>query len=328
VEALIYAAIIHGSIRTAVLLWYLQSRFPGFWHSFDQKMLLRQLSYALPLGAAAVLFTFQSDLHNYFVSNRFSPAMFAVYAFGTLQLPLMGLIQEATNAVLLNRVSLLQQQNNSREIVVVTARAARKLAAVYFPIYAVLIVVGPEFIRFLFTNRYAASWPVFAVNLTMLPLNILLLDPIFRAHSSERFFLLRLRIGIIVIQGLILFLWTLPLGLVGVIGVVVGTNIVERIITSFHFGRLLGVSRKDLPLLRDPGKLALACLIAAMACAALRFALAGAVPLVILAACGTLFVVVYLLSIHLLRIPTSDEYGQIREAIARYLPQSLRYRLD
>jgi O-antigen/teichoic acid export membrane protein len=328
VEALIYAAIIHGSIQTAVLLWYLQSRFPGFWHSFDQKMLLRQLSYALPLGAAAVLFTFQSDLHNYFVSNRFSPAMFAVYAFGTLQLPLMGLIQEATNAVLLNRVSLLQQQNNSREIVVVTARAARKLAAVYFPIYAVLIVVGPEFIRFLFTNRYAASWPVFAVNLTMLPLNILLLDPIFRAHSSERFFLLRLRIGIIVIQGLILFLWTLPLGLVGVIGVVVGTNIVERIITSFHFGRLLGVSRKDLPLLRDPGKLALACLIAAMACAALRFALAGAVPLVILAACGTLFVVVYLLSIHLLRIPTSDEYGQIREAIARYLPQSLRYRLD
>jgi hypothetical protein len=102
------------------------------------------------------------------------------------------------------------------------------------------MVVGPEFIRFLFTNRYAASWPIFAVNLTMLPASILLLDPIFRAHSEERFFLLRLRIGIILAQALVLFLWTLPLGLVGVISVVVATNITERVVTSVHFGRLLG----------------------------------------------------------------------------------------
>jgi O-antigen/teichoic acid export membrane protein len=328
VRSLIYAAIIHGSIQTATLIWYLQSRFPEFWHSFDWAMLRRQLSYAIPLGAAAVLFTFQSDLHNYFVSNRFSPAMFAVYAFGTLQLPLMGLIWEATNSVLFNKVSVLQQQNESREIIILTARAARKLAAVYFPVYAVLIIVGPEFIRFVFTNRYAASWPIFAVNLTMLPVNTLLLDPICRAHSSERFFLLRLRTGIILTQAVILFLWTLPLGLVGVISVVVGTNIIERLVTAWHFGRILGVTSKDVFLLRDHAKLAAACLIAALGCAALRFLLAGAAPFVILAACGTLFLIVYLISIHLLRIPTSDEYKQIREAVSRYLPRSLRYRLD
>ncbi len=328
VEALIYAAIIHGSIQTVVLLWYLHARFPGFWHSFDGAMLRRQLSYAIPLGAAAVLFTFQSDLHSYFVSNRYSAAMFAIYAFGTLQLPLMGLILEATNSVLITKISILQQQNERREIILLTARAARKLAAVYFPVYAVLMVVGPEFIRFLFTNRYTASWPVFAVNLTILPFNVLLLDPIFRAHSSERFFLLRLRIGIILTQALILFLWTLPLGLVGVISVVVATNITERLITSVHFGRLLGVTRSDAYLVRDVGKLAAACAIAAMASALLRLALAGAAPLVILAACGSLFGIVYLIAIHMLRIPTKDEYDQIRGAVARYLPQSLRYGLD
>lgn len=203
-------------------------------------MLRRQLSYAVPLGTAAVLFTFQSHLHNYFLSNRFSATMYAIYAFGTLQLPLMGVIWEATNSVLFNKVSLLQQQNDNREIIFLTARAARKLAAVYFPVYAVLLVVGPEFIRFLFTNRFAASWPVFAVNLTMLPFNILLLDPTCRVHSSERFFLLRLRIGILLTQALILFLWTVQLGLVGVISVVVGTNIIERVITAFRFGRCCG----------------------------------------------------------------------------------------
>jgi O-antigen/teichoic acid export membrane protein len=328
VRSLIYAAIIHGAIQTAVLLWYLESRFPGFWHTFDWAMLRRQLSYAVPLGAAAVLYTMQTDLHNYFVSNRFAPALFAVYSFGTLQIPLMGLIQEATNAVLITKVSVLQQQNENREIIFLTARAARKLAAIYFPVYALLLVVGPEFIRFLFTNRYAASWPIFAVNLTMLPASILLLDPIFRAHSAERFFLLRLRIGIILVQAVILFLWTSRLGLVGVISVVVATNITERLITSIYFGRLLGFARKDWVLARDIGKVALASLAAALAAAVLRFFLAGALPFVILAACGTLFAIVYLVSIHLLRIPTRGEYGQIREAITRYLPQSLRYRLD
>jgi O-antigen/teichoic acid export membrane protein len=324
VRSLIYAAIIHGTIQTAVLIWYLKSRFPDFWHSFDWAMLRRQLSYAVPLGAAVVLYAMQTDLHNYFVSNRFAPAMFAIYSFGTLQLPLMGLIQEATNSVLITKVSVLQQQTETREIIFLTARAARKLAAVYFPVYALLMVVGPEFIRFLFTNRYADSWPIFAVNLTMLPAGILLLDPIFRAYSSERFFLLRLRIGIILIQALILIRWTLPLGLVGVISVVVATNLTERVITSVHFGRLLGVTRKDWSLLWDVGKLAVAGLTAALACATLRFALAGSTPFVVLSTCGALFGIVYLLSIHVLGIPTRDEYQQIREAIERYLPRLSR----
>ena len=328
VRSLIYAAIFHGIVQTAILIWYLESRFQGFWHTFDWAMLRRQLSYAVPLGAAAVLYTMQSDLHNYFVSNRFAPALFAVYSFGTLQLPLMGLIQEATNTVLITKVTLLQQRNETREIIFLTARAARKLAAIYFPVYALLMVVGPEFIRFLFTNRYAASWPIFAVNLTMLPASILLLDPILRAHSEARFFLLSVRIGIILAQGLILFLWTSALGLVGVISVVVATNITERVITTTYFGRLLRVSREDWVLARDIGKVALACLVGAAAAAALRFLLAGAVPFVILAGCGTVFAIAYLASIHLLRIPTREEYDQIREAINRYLPQFFRYRLD
>ena len=140
VRSLICAAIIFGSVQSLVLIWYLESRFPGFWHSFNWSMLRRQVSYAIPLGAAATLLTFQSDLHNYFISNRFTPAMFAVYSFGTLQIPLMGLLQEATNTVLITKISLLQQQEKTGEIILLTARAARKLAAVYFPVYAVLLV--------------------------------------------------------------------------------------------------------------------------------------------------------------------------------------------
>jgi hypothetical protein len=44
------AAILHGVIQMAVLLIYLESRFPGFWYSFNPGVLRNQLSYAIPWG--------------------------------------------------------------------------------------------------------------------------------------------------------------------------------------------------------------------------------------------------------------------------------------
>ena len=158
----------------------------------------------------------QTDLHNYFVSNHFGPALFAVYSLGTLQLPLMGLIWEATNSVLITRVSILQKRERTAvRLFLLLARAARKLAAVYFPVYVFLMVAGREFIRVLFTARFADSWPIFAVNLTLLPLGIVLLDPLYRAFERERYFLLRLRLVLAAVLIAALWLFTARAGLAG-----------------------------------------------------------------------------------------------------------------
>ena len=292
--SLLAAAVLHGLVQTVVLACYLESRFSGFWRAFDSRMLRNQLSYALPLGGAALLMIVQTDLHNYFVSNRFGPALFAVYSLGTLQLPLMGLIWEATNSVLITRVSILQKQNEPREIVLLLARAARKLAAVYFPVYVFLLVAGREFIRVLFTARFTDSWPIFAVNLTLLPLGILLLDPLYRAFERERYYLLRLRLALA--AGLIAVLWlfTTRLGLLGVIVVVVAVAAIERAVMTVHFLRLLGVTARDLVLLRDIVKLALLALAAGLFSAVVRLSLARESALVVLLGCGLAFAAVYL----------------------------------
>ena len=293
-RSLLAAAILHGAIQTIVLFCYLESRFAGFWRAFDWRMLRDQLSYAIPLGAAGVLMIVQTDLHNYFVSNRFGPVRFAVYSIGTLQLPLMGLLQEAANSVLIGRVSVLQKSNQHREIVSLLARAARKLAVVYFPVYVFLMVAGREFIRVVFTARFADSWPIFAVNLTLLPLGAVLLDPLFRAYQRERYFLLRLRL--VLAAGLIatLCLFTARLGLLGVIAVVVAIAVFERAVMAVHFARLLGVTAGDVILLRDIGKLAVAALGAGAAAELVRVLLAGASALGVLAGCGAAFAIVYL----------------------------------
>lgn len=293
-RSLLVAAALHGLLQTVLLLCYLQSRFRGFWRAFDWRMLRDQLSYAIPLGAAAMLMIVQTDLHNYFVSNHFGPALFALYSIGTLQLPLMGLIWEATNSVLITRVSALEKRNERREIILLLARAARKLAWVYFPVYAFLMVAGREFLRALFTARFADSWPVFAVNLTLLPLGIVLLDPLYRAFERERYFLLRVRLALAALLTLSLWLFTERVGMLGVIAMVVSIAALERFIMAVHFGRLLGVTMHDAVLLRDIGKLAAAALSAGVITFAARLLLLRESPVIALAGCGAVFAAIYL----------------------------------
>ncbi len=322
VRALIWAAVLQGCLQTGVLWWYLQSRFGGFWRHFDGSLMRRQLSYAVPLGLAGILYTMQTDLHGYFVSNRLGAAVFAIYSVGTVDLPLMTMLQEATNTVLIPRVSYLQHIGDTREIVLLLARATRKLAAVYFPAYALLAVVAPDLISFVFTRHYLPSVPVFRINLTLLLVSVLLQDPLFRAYQDQRFFLIRLRVilGGLLVAGL--YFGTSLFGPVGAISAVVLVTAAERIAMSVRFGRILGVNRKDFALLKDTGKLALAAAVSGLVAEGVRYPLRDAHSLVILIVCGIAFSLVYLGSVWVAGIATPEEKILVRTKIAGLLPQT------
>ena len=315
VRALIWAAVVQGVLQTGVLWWYLQSRFGGFWRRVDWNLMRAQLSYALPLGLAGILYTVQTDLHSYFVSNRLGAAAFAIYSVGTVNLVLLGLLQEATNAVLIPHISELQHRNDGREIVSLMARATRKLAAAYFPAYALLMVVAPELISFVFTRRYLPAVPVFLINLTLLLAGILLQDPLFRAYQDQRFFLIRLRVVLCILLVGGLWFATTRFGAVGTITVVVGVSVLERVVTAIRFGRILGVTRKDIVLLKDTGKLALAAAGAGLLTAAVRLPLRDQKPLVVLIACGIVFSLAYLSGTLLAGVVTPEEKDLVRRKI-------------
>jgi O-antigen/teichoic acid export membrane protein len=318
VKALIWAAVVQGLLQTGVLWWYLSTRFSGFWQRLDWNLMRTQLSYALPLGLAGILYTVQTDLHSYFVSNRLGAVTYAIYGVGTAQIPLMGMLQEATNAVVIPRISALQHQNDTHEIIQLMARAMRKLAAVYFPVYALLVVVAHEFIGFLFTRRYLASVPVFVINLTLLLLGILLLDPLFRAYVEQRFFLIRLRVALCVLLTAGLWFGIAHFGLIGAISAVVIVSVTERVVMAVRFGRILGVGRKDIVLLKDIGKLAMAAVVAALVAAGVRVLLRDAKPLVVLLICGIVFSSVYLCAVWLAGVVTPEEKGLMRRKMAAF----------
>ncbi len=264
VEAFIYAAIIQGVLQTIILIFYLNSRFPGFWRSFDPQFFREHLFYALPFGLAGLLWTLQTDIHNYFVGYRFSEAEYAIYAYGCFQLPLIGILYESTTAVLIPRMSELQARGERREMILLTARAMDKLALFYFPVYIFLFITAQVFIITLFTRDYLASVPIMLINLTLLPLNILVIDPMVRAYKELGKALIFMRV--FVITGLVaaLYFGIQNFDMRGMIAIVVVVNVLESIVVGLILAGKLGVKPEDWRLFKNVGKTAMVSLIAGL----------------------------------------------------------------
>jgi len=321
IEALVYAAIVQGLLQAAILLWYLNSRFPGFRRGPDWPLMRAQLVYAMPLGTAATLSIVQGDLPSYFIAHYFDAATYAIYAVGCFQLPFLSILSESVGSVMIPAVSRLQMEGKASDIVQLSARLMRVMAAIHFPLCVFLLVAGRELLTVLFTVRYADSWPIFAINLALVPLSILtsVSDPVLRAYPEYIPLLLRLRVIILGILAIGAWLAASHLMLVGTVVVVVAVNVLDRVVLAVVLGRALNVSWHDFPLLGDVGKLAGAAGVAGLAAAAARGLVGGAAPLVVLATSAAVFAAVYLLSVLALGVPTPTERTAARAQVERVL---------
>ncbi len=256
VEAFIYAALIQSVIQTAILLYYLSSRFPGFWRNFDYSFFIEQAKYAIPFGLTSVLWVAENDIHNYFVGYKFSDVDFAIYSYGCFQLPLIGMLTESVSSVLIPRMNALQQAGDRDEMIRLTARAMQKLALVFFPLYVFLMITAGTFVTTLFTHDYDRSVPIFMVNLTILPFGILITDPIVRSFKELGRVFLVTRILVLTLLVTVLYSTLGQIGLVGIITAAVGAILLEKFIGEAMIVRQLGLGVQHLPLLKNVGKAA------------------------------------------------------------------------
>ncbi len=229
IDTLLAAGLLHAAAEALVLLWYLRHAFPGYWREFDPAFLREQLSYALPLGGAGILYIFQTDLPNYFVSWLHGPAAFAVYANGNFQIPLIGLVRDSLSALLIGRMSSLEAQNRGPEIAALNDAVTRRLMLLYFPATAFFFYQAEDLILLIYGDQYAASVSIFRVALLSFPLQAFLLDPVLRAYAGHRYFLLRLRVASLCLLTLALFSLGREAPLAFVMGIVVAMQSAERL---------------------------------------------------------------------------------------------------
>ena len=310
-SALLYGSMFQGVLQTAVLAWYLDRSFPGFWKRIDWPLFRTQLAYALPLGMAGVLYFFRTEAHNYFVAHSVGAAAFAIYAVGCADIPLVALVRESVATVLIRRISELHQVGSYRDVLLLTIRAMRKLSVFYWPLYAYLLVMSREFIRLLYTRRYDASVPIFAINITLIPLTILVLDPILRAFSEYLYFLVWLQVFLLLVMGVALLIVIPAYGPVGAILVVVVSSAIELGAITWKVARVLKMSLGDLRLASGIFKLGLSAAAAGVVASLVRRTVIGYHPAIILAICGCAFLPVYAACAYFSRAVPQEEVQEL-----------------
>ncbi len=344
VESFLYAAIIQGVLQTLILLWYLTSRFPGFWRSFDLRFFWEQMRYALPFGLAGILWMAQNDIHNYFVGYKFSSADYAIYAYGCFEVPLIAMLSESVTSVLIPRMNELQVAGRRDEMIRLTVRASEKLAMFYFPIYVFLMITAHTFIITLFTQEYAASADIFVINITILPFMVLITDPILRSYKEMGRLFLLLRIFVLTALVSVLYFGLGTFNLTMMITVAVGAILFEKFIAETMIIRKLGLGWRHLPLLKNVGKTAIVSVAAGVVTyfvyqyihvdllnlgerfAASTFSttklsilnfVGGSLVLLI---CGLVYLPIYLLGAHLCGLIDDDEKEAVRSILRKVMP--------
>ena len=197
VKAVLAGAVVFAVVRLVATVITLRREFPGSLAP-DRALFRRQLAYTIPFGAAVVVEILQTNLHQYVVSARVAPAVFAIYAVGCLQIPVIDLISGPSGNVMMVRMAA--PGIDAPGMLALFHGTIRKLALVFFPMAAFLMVSAHDIIESLFTSRYAASAPIFVAWSATVVLAAIPTDCVLRVHAGTRYLFLVnvVRLGVVI----------------------------------------------------------------------------------------------------------------------------------
>ena len=185
-EWVLFAGLVFFAMRAAAFIWYLRSEFPGALR-FDTQLLKQQFMYTVPFSLYVLIDMVQQNYHQYAVSVYFDVATFAIYSVGCLQIPLADFLASPASNVMMVRMGEEIREGRRNHLLPIWHDTSRKLALVFIPTAALLIVNAHRIITLLFTDRYAASVPIFMLwSLTVIS-SIFQTDGVLRVFAETRF---------------------------------------------------------------------------------------------------------------------------------------------
>ncbi|MGH8687877.1 MAG: lipopolysaccharide biosynthesis protein [Burkholderiales bacterium] len=252
-----------------------------------------QLRYAAPLGAAGALYGLRVQADQWVAAALFPLGAFATFSVGALLAPLLTLFRQSVNYAFLPSMSRLQAAGDVRAMLELNSRANLMVGVLLFPLLAFAFVFAQELITIVYTPAYHDAAPVMRVYIVGLAALVL--------ELASLTMLLRQVVFVMVLNGVVLIVsvvldWYAAqhFGLAGAAAGSVTTIYIDRIITLRRIARCTGVSPARLQDWRGLVRLALfAALAAALAWAIVGRSLGADVPLIRVAAGGTVLGAVY-----------------------------------
>ncbi len=311
---LFVGALAFAALRCALALGYLAGAFTTRLMP-DASLLRTQIAYTAPFALAGLVEIIQVNVHQYWVAARFDAATFAVYAVGCLQIPLVEVAITSVLNVMMVRMSEETEAGRARAAIAVWHDSVRHLALMLFPLAAFFMVAAQPVIVLLFTERYAASAPVFAASCLALLVPVVAVDAVLRVHAETRTLfglnVVRLAVTVAAIGPLVAG--------VGLVGAVLATVIAAAAAKALGLARIAVVMRLGLARLlpwSPLGRILVAALAAAVVALAVRAEMASG-PLVTLAAMGTAYGVAYVAALWILGGLSESERMAIKVRLAR-----------
>ena len=323
-QALLWGAVLFAALRFGTTVVYLRRHF-GAGFRPDWNVLGRQLAYALPFAAAVTLEVAQANLHLYAVGHYFDPTVFALYAVGCLQIPLVDLMMTSTSNVMMVRMQELRAGGDSGEIATLWRDTTVRLALVFMPLVAVLLVLANPLIPLLYTHKYAASVPVFMVGTGAILLVVVMTDSVLRVYAQTRYLVLLNIVRLGVVGGTVVTLMAL-LGIVGAVTATVLATAVFKLLGLVRIRRLLNLSFTRVLPWGGLAQTALISLAAVLPSLAVKYWLTGSgqAPIVVLLGAGAVYFAAYGVLFHFFAPLERTEKAALRSWLRKPLDRLVR----
>lgn len=310
--AILVAAVIQSLAQIAFMMVYIRGRYGRFFATFDWPLFRAQIGNALPFGVGGIVAIVQNDMHNYFVSYHFTPATFAIYSVGCFQLPLLAMLAGSFASALNPELARHKEAGDHPAIVRLWMEVICKLAFFFAPAFVLLFILRREFIVALFTDAYAASVPIFAVNLLSILVGTLVHMHILRLFEELKYFRLKLYLALIPVTWGALSLGLYLGGLLGVTVAAVCVQMLDLSITLAMIKRELGVARRDLRHLAPLLRIAAAAAAAAALTLVVKVLLPSAQALLLFLICAAVFGLVYIVAAFAMGAVSEEEKEGLR----------------
>jgi O-antigen/teichoic acid export membrane protein len=241
---LMLGAVTYAFMRCVVLLIYLRKDFRGEIR-VDWPCLRKQLRYAIPFGLAIIVGILQTNFHQYSVAHYFDAATFAIYSVGCLQIPIVDFIMTPATSVMMVRMSEQRGQGRSDGLLAMWHDMSRKLALMFVPLVALVLLNAHALFVLLYTDAYLQSVPIFMVWSAAILFTTLPTDAVLRVFAQTRFLLVLnlISLGLIALS---IRWFLLRFDLIGAVLVTVLTAGFAKILALLKVKQLLGVKMREL----------------------------------------------------------------------------------
>jgi O-antigen/teichoic acid export membrane protein len=296
------AAIAMGS-RVVAMLWYFNREF-GKTLRPDGAVFKSQLHYALPFGGALLVEIIQRNYHQYFISNHFDPATFAIYAAGCLTIPFIDFVATPSSDVMMVKMREAHANGDTRAVLALWHDTTGKLSLLFFPLVVFSIIVSRELIITLYTKTYAASIPVFAFWSLAIVFTAVMVDGVLRVYAQTRFLLINnlIKLGLTAV----LLLWFVQsFQLVGAVLATLLTTLVGRILGLWRMKHVMAIRWKDVLPWTRMGIITLFSIAAGVPAIVVKSGFQSSPKVALLVTCGIYGLAYWALalSFHLVRLP-------------------------